>query len=249
MARVPPGPTVAESSYVQIRERLGSARRRGVAVLSEPDAKAVLALGGITVPGGGFAETAADAVKVASRLTAPLVVKVVSPGLLHKTDLGGVELGVRGEAEVVRACERIASRVREASPAATVSGFLVEEMAPVAIEIVASVTRDPRLGRVMMVGLGGVWVEVLRDVAFRLVPADRMDVDEMLDELRGAALLGAARGRGPVDRDALVTTLLSLSALGERLDADVEEIEINPLALSSSGAVALDAVVSLSRVA
>jgi succinyl-CoA synthetase beta subunit len=244
---VPPSFTVADAAYVEIRDRITAARRQGVELLSEPAAKAVLGLAGISVPNGGVAATASEAAALASRLTSPLAVKVVSPGLLHKSDVGGVELGLRDESEVARACERIASRVREASPGVELTGFLVEEMAPVTVEAVASVTRDPRLGRIMMVGLGGLWVEVLRDVAFRLVPSDRIDVEEMLDELRGAALLGSVRGRAPVDREALVSALLALSDLGERLDADVEEIEINPLGLWPRGASALDAVVRLKR--
>jgi succinyl-CoA synthetase beta subunit len=245
MPPVQPGAGVSDTAYRDIREGLTAARRRGVEVLSEPDAKALLALGGISVPAGGFAPSVADAVALASTLTAPLAVKVIAPGLLHKTDIGGVELGVR-PTDVAAACERIGTRVRNASPATVITGFLVEEMAPVSVEVVASVSRDARLGRIMMVGLGGVWVEALRDVVFRLVPVDRIDVDEMLDELRGAALLGGARGREPIDRGALTDALLALSALGERLDEDLAEIEINPLGLSPRGAVALDAVVRLS---
>jgi acetyl-CoA synthetase (ADP-forming) len=231
--------------YARARSLLAAARARNQRALSEPEAKAILHLCEIPTPAGGVAASGAEARALAAGLRPPLALKIVSPDILHKSDIGGVELNVAGDAEAEAAYERITRRVRERLPEARLDGVLVEEMASGGIEVVASVTRDPQLGPVLMVGLGGLWVELLRDVSFRLVPVDRADVVEMLGELQAAPVLSGARGGVAVDRDALVDALLALNDLSRELGEDVREVEINPLMVSSHGVSAIDAVILL----
>ena len=236
--------TVPESDFAGVRSRLAAARARGQRALAEPEAKAILRLSGIPTPRGGVATSAAEAGALAARLTPPFALKIVSPDLLHKSDIGGVELHVSG-ADVEAAYDRLTRRVRVRLPGDSLEGILIEEMVSGGVDIIGSVTHEPRFGPVLMVGLGGLWVEFLRDASFRLVPVDRADVVEMLDELKGAALLGGARGGAPVDRDALVDALLALCELARAAGEELQEVEINPLSASPRGVCAIDAVILL----
>lgn len=231
--------------FARVRSTLAAARAGGQRALSEPEAKAVLRLSGIPTPRGGVATSRVEARALASRLTPPLALKIVSPDALHKSDVGGVELNVGAGGEAEAAYDRLTRRARERLPGVRVEGILVEEMVSGSVEAVASVTRDPQFGLVLMAGMGGLWVELLRDVSFRLVPVDRGDVVEMLDELKGAALLGGVRGGAPVDKNALVDALLALGGLSQEFEEELQEIEINPLAVSSHGVCAVDAVILL----
>ena len=231
--------------FASVRSRLLAARARGQRALSEPEAKAVLRLSGIPTPRGGVAMSAAEARALADRLTPPLALKIVSPDVLHKSDIGGVELNVGGGAEAEAAYGRLTRGVRGQLPGVRLEGILIEEMVSGGVDIIGSVTRDARLGPVLMVGLGGLWVEFLRDVSFRLVPVDRGDVVEMLDELKGGALLGGVRGGAPLDRDALTDALLALCELAQESGEELQEVEINPLIVSPHGVCAIDAVLLL----
>jgi len=237
-------PSVTTPDLAAIRSLLSDARAAGRLALSEPEAKAVLRFAGIPTPPGGVAGSPAEAKALAARLTPPLALKIVSPDLLHKSDVGGIELNVPAE-EAGAAYERLTRRVRERLPGLKADGVLVEALVPRGVELVASVTRHPQLGPVLMVGMGGLWVELLRDVSFRLVPVARWDAEEMLGELRGAALLAGVRGGAPADRQALVDALLTLAGLAEALGEELAEVEINPLALLPRGVCALDAVIRL----
>jgi acyl-CoA synthetase (NDP forming) len=232
----------------KIRDCLSAARARGRRALSEPEAKQVLALADIACPRGGLAGSAAEAEALARELTSPLVLKVVSPDISHKTDVGGLELDVRDPAEAREAFDRLVTRVRERRPPARVDRVMVEEMVRGGVEVVASATRHAQLGPVLMVGLGGLWVEVLGDVSFRLIPVEEDDVEEMLAELRAAALLEGARGRA-LDRKALTGVLLALSALMQEFEREIDEVEINPLGVLPAGVRALDAAIILREAA
>lgn len=232
---------VSTRDFASVRSSLAAARARGQRALAEPEAKAILRLSGIPTPRGGVATSAAEAGVLAARLTPPFALKIVSPDVLHKSDIGGVELHVSGT-DVEAAYDRLTSRVRARLPGERLEGILIEEMVSGGVDIIGSVTRDARLGPVLMVGLGGLWVEFLRDVSFRLVPVDRADVVEMLDDLKGGALLGGARGGAPLDKDALVDALLALSELAQESGEELQEAEINPLVVSPHGVCAIDAV-------
>ncbi|MFN7087138.1 MAG: acetate--CoA ligase family protein [Burkholderiales bacterium] len=221
---------------------VAEARKRKRGALDELAAKTLLAQYGVAVPRSVKVADAGEAAAKAAALDFPVVVKVMSPDILHKSDAGGVKTGIGSAAE---AADAIRAMLREpAIAAARLDGFLIEEMAPAGQEMVVGGLRDPQFGPLVMVGVGGIFVEVLADVSFRICPITRLDAAEMLDELKGAALLGGVRGRKPVAREAIVDVLLKIGGENGLLmahAADLKEIDINPLIVSGSGAVAADA--------
>jgi acyl-CoA synthetase (NDP forming) len=225
---------------------IADALAHGRSALDEKAGKTLLGAYGIRTPRSALATTAADAECRAAALTPPFAVKVVSPDILHKSDAGGVALGLR-DAEAVRAAVE-AMAIKPAIAKARVEGWLVEEMIPPGREVVVGGLRDPQFGPMIMVGLGGVLVEVLKDVAFRICPIDAAEARAMLGELRGHALLTGFRGEAAVDTDALVDVMLRIGGadgLLMRHANTVAELDLNPLIVSASGAVAADARVML----
>ncbi len=189
-------------------EIIADARRQQRTALDEASGKRLLQSVSIPVPRGLLARDAEDAAAKAQALTAPLVVKVVSANILHKSDVGGVRLHLR-DAAAVRDAVAAMSEI-PAIRAAGIDGWLIEEMAPKGQEVVIGGYRDPQFGPVVMVGLGGIFVEILKDVAFRICPIDAGDARSMLGELKGAALLDGARGQRPVDKAALIDALMKV---------------------------------------
>jgi acyl-CoA synthetase (NDP forming) len=222
-------------------ELIAAARAQSRAALDELAGKQLLAGFGVKVPRSVTVPNA-GAAAAAAGLTPPLAVKVMSPDILHKSDAGGVKIGLQNAHEVGQAIDAMATL--PAIKAARIDGYLIEEMAPAGQEIVVGSVRDPDFGPMVMVGLGGIFVEVLADVAFRICPITRLDAEEMLAELKGAAILEGARGRKPVSRDAIVDVLLKIGGddglLMRHVD-DFTEADINPLIVSETGAVAVDA--------
>jgi len=221
---------------------ISEARKQGRAALDELAGKQLLAAFGIAVPKSLVVRDAGEAASVFAALKPPLALKVTSPDILHKSDVGGVRVGLTSSEAIVEAISEMMAVPQIAS--ARVDGFLVEEMAPAGQEIVVGGVRDPQFGPLVMVGLGGVFVEVLADVAFRICPITRLDAGEMLDELKGAPLLRGARGRLPASRAAIVDVLLKVGGedgLLMRHAADIQEADINPIIVSADGAVAVDA--------
>jgi acyl-CoA synthetase (NDP forming) len=215
--------------------------RRGNA-LSERESLAFVAAAGIAVTEPIAVRDAAAAVAAARTVGRPVALKLDADGLAHKSDMGGVALGLRGDDAVYGAALSLLENGRR--HALAVRGLLVAAMAPPGVEVIIGLRRDPQFGPAVLVGLGGVLTEVLDDVAIRLAPLDRAAADEMLDELRAAALLRGVRGRPPVDREALVEMLVALGRLGvER--PDVLEVDLNPVVASARGALAVDALVVL----
>jgi len=223
-------------------ELIAQARAAKRAALDELAGKRLLAGFGVSVPRSRVVQDAGAAAAACRELKPPLVLKIMSPDLLHKSDAGGVKVGLGSAAEVEDAVR--AMMKQPAIEGARIDGFLLEEMAPAGVEVVVGGLRDPQFGPLVMAGLGGVFVEVLADVAFRICPVTRLDAEEMLDELKGAALLRGARGRRPVSREAIVDVLLKVggeSGLLMTHGADIAEADINPLIVSDRGAVAVDA--------
>ena len=211
-------------------------------MLDELSGKRLLAEFGIAVPRSCLVQDTAEAAAAVGKLKPPLVLKVVSPDIPHKSDAGGVKTGLRSAGEVEEAIR--AMMKLPAIEGARIDGFLLEEMAPPGQEVVIGGVGDPQFGPLVMVGLGGILVEVQGDVSFRICPIARLDAEEMLDELKGAALLRGARGGKPVSRAALVDALLKIG--GERgllmtHAQNIAEADVNPLIVSESGAVAVDA--------
>ena len=223
-------------------EVVAQARAAGRTTLNEAEGKALLAAFGMRTPQSEVVADSAAGAKAAATMTAPFVVKVVSGEILHKSDAGGVALHLPDAQAVARAIEEMASKPVIA--AAKVDGWLVEEMAPKGREVVIGGFRDPQFGPMLMVGLGGIFVEVLKDVAFRLCPIDRITAQDMLAELKGYALLQGARGEAPVDTEALIEAMLALGGpdgLLLRYADEIAEADINPVIVSENGAVAVDA--------
>jgi succinyl-CoA synthetase beta subunit len=221
---------------------LSSARAAGRNSLDESAGKALLAGHGIRVPQSRVAKGVAEVDAVMNGLQVPVVVKVMSPDILHKSDAGGVKINLRSAGEVKAAIEGMlaAPKIR----GARIEGFLVEEMAPAGHELVIGGLRDPQFGPLVMVGLGGIFVEILKDVSFRLCPITRIDAEEMLDELKAAAILKGARGGEPASREAIIDVLLKVGGEEGVLlthAADISEADINPLIVSDTAAVAVDA--------
>lgn len=219
-----------------------SARATGLRSLDEPAGKQLLAAFGLTIPASRVVHDRRDLDRLEATLRAPYVLKVVSSDVLHKSDVGGVVVGLQCAADVARELEQMRSALQARGLRA--ERWLVEEMAPPGLEFVIGGTADPEFGPMLMAGLGGVFVEVLKDVAFRICPIARIDALEMLAELRGAALLHGARGRAAVDVEVIVDALLKVGGAGGVLmtcAADVAEVDINPLIIGAAGAVAVDA--------
>ena len=221
---------------------IAAARAQGRNALDEMAGKQLLASFNVAVPKSVVVPNAGAVAGAIAKLKPPFALKIMSPDILHKSDAGGVRIGLKTAAEIEQAIA-----VMAASPAirnAKLDGYMIEEMAPAGQEIVVGAVRDPDVGPMVMVGLGGIFVEVLADVAFRICPITRLDAGEMLDELKGAAVLKGARGRPPVSRAAIIDVLLKIGGedgLLMRHADDFTEADINPLIVSETGAVAVDA--------
>ncbi|HEU5158861.1 MAG TPA: acetate--CoA ligase family protein [Streptosporangiaceae bacterium] len=210
--------------------------------LPEHAAKEWISGFGVTVPRGATAGEPAEVAAAASGLRPPLVVKAYGDGLAHKSEAGGVRLGLTSAAAAASAADEM--RAALADRGVTPAGFLVEEQAEPGVEVIVGAVRDPVFGPVVLAGLGGVWTEALADTALRLCPITPDDAREMLAELRGAALLDGFRGAPPVDREALVEVLLAVGGPGgaaETLGDSLAEFELNPVICGPNGAVAVDA--------
>ncbi len=221
---------------------IAGARAQKRQALDELAGKNLLASFGVAVPRSVIVKDAKSVSTAVAQLKPPFALKIMSPDILHKSDAGGVRIGLKSGAEVEQAIQAMAAL--PAIKSARIEGFLVEEMAAAGQEIVVGAVRDPDFGPMVMVGLGGIFVEVLADVAFRICPITRLDADEMLDELKGAAILKGARGRKPVSREAILDVLMKIGGenglLMKHAD-DFKEADINPLIVSESSAVAVDA--------
>ena len=224
------------------QELIAQVRREGRTALDEQAGKSLLAEYGVAVPLSLTVKSASEVDAVFEKLCPPLVVKIMSPDILHKSDAGGVKVGLKSAVEVKNAIDDMANSPK--IKGAHIDGYLIEEMAPAGQEMVVGAVRDANFGPLLMVGLGGIFVEVLRDVSFRICPITRLDAQEMLDDLKGAAILDGARGRKAVSREAIIDVLLKVGdengLLMQHAD-DFAEADINPLIVSESGAVAVDA--------
>ncbi len=218
--------------------RYSRALRRGVAAVAAPNGRAenlegaaldaMLTEHGLPVPKGIVAATPGDAGVMAARIGFPVAVKIVSPQASHKTEIGGVALGLMDAASVCAAAEAMAARLASHDPRARVDGFLVQEMVD-GLEVILGVREDPQFGPFMLIGLGGIQVEVMRDVAIRLLPIDEEAARDMIASLRGVPLFGQFRGRQPRDIDAVVRAMVGLSNIFIAHRTWLSDLEINPL--------------------
>lgn len=222
-----------------------SARTAGRTALTEIEAKALLAGLGIAVPRGDLARSEDEALAVARRLDVPMVLKVVCPGLTHKSDVGGVLLPVAPDA-VPGAYRRLLERVRTHLPDAQPDGVLVEEFIEGGVECILGFTRAGRFGPVVMFGLGGLFVEALDAVSFRLAPLGMDEAAELLADAPGTRCLDGFRGRPAASRDALARAVVAAGSIGQNpAFRAIREVDINPLLALPDRVVALDAVITL----
>jgi acyl-CoA synthetase (NDP forming) len=173
------------------------------------------------------------------------VLKVVSPQITHKSDVGGVKLNLNSQKEVRAAFDEIVASAQQAVRDATIEGVSVQQMARPGVEVIIGMTKDPQFGPVLMFGLGGVLVEVLKDVAFRIVPLTPRDARQMIREIKGFPILEGFRGQEPADLEALEGILLRLSSFVEE-HPEIEEMDLNPIFAYGDGAVAVDARIVVS---
>jgi acyl-CoA synthetase (NDP forming) len=209
---------------------------------SEVGARRLLAEAGVPVVPGGLARSADEAVEIAFRVGLPVALKICSAQITHKSDIGGVVLGLGSEAEVRGGYEKVRA-AGQAVPEATVDGVLVTPMRTGGTELLAGVTVDPAFGPVLAVGLGGIWVEVLNDTSLRLLPVDAAEVRRMLGELRGLPLLQGARGTAPASLDAVAGAIAALGEAALALDGTLRALEVNPLWVNGDQVEALDVLV------
>jgi acyl-CoA synthetase (NDP forming) len=224
------------------KDLITCARAAGRSALDEASAKSLLAGWGIRTPRSVVVANGATAPEAVARLTPPFAVKVVSPDILHKSDVGGVMLGLPDGAAVAAAIASMAAKPRIAS--AHVEGWLIEEMIPAGREVVIGGFKDPQFGPMIMAGLGGVLVEVLEDVAFRICPLTRAEAADMLTSLKGARLLDSVRGQRPVDKNALIDVIVRIggeNGLLMSLADEIAEADLNPVIVNENGVVAADA--------
>ncbi len=212
----------------------------------EPEAVCLLKQYRIPYPDHGVAYDAEEAARMAEELGCPVVLKVVSPDVPHKSDVGGILVGLKSASEVRQGFATIVERVTSNLPQARIEGVLVCKQASSGLEVIVGALEDVTFGPTVMFGLGGIFAEVLRDVTFRVAPLTRHDGEEMVRELRGYPLLIGARGQPPRDMDALVNLLLSVSQMVmER--ANIEELDLNPVRLFEHGLLVLDARMVVKR--
>jgi acetyl-CoA synthetase (ADP-forming) len=216
------------------------ALKKGQKALSEYESKKLLKAYGFPVVREELVDSRAGAVKAAKAIGLPVVLKGCSAEIAHKTEKKLIEVDLRTLKEVQRAYEDIKERVGST----LLDGILVQEMVKGSRELVIGMIRDAQFGPCVMFGLGGIFTEVLKDVSFRIAPLERRDALEMAKEIKGAPVLGAFRGMAAIDMDLLVSMLINAGKLGLELEA-VKEVDVNPLIISGSRPVAVDALVVL----
>jgi succinyl-CoA synthetase beta subunit len=209
---------------------------------SEHQALAFLALQGVPVVPATLASDAAQAVAAARTLGGSVVVKVASPDIAHKSDIGGVVLNLQGDDAVRAAVQQVLQAAQDKCPTAQIEGVIVAPMRERGIELFVGYTRDPQWGPVLAVGLGGVWVEILQDVALRPLPVDAREIKRMLTGLRGAKLLTGQRGVPAADLDAVAGAIERIAQAIMNLGPDLEALDVNPLWVRGSQVEALDAL-------
>ncbi|PIV69060.1 MAG: acetyl-CoA synthetase [Candidatus Aenigmarchaeota archaeon CG01_land_8_20_14_3_00_37_9] len=216
------------------------ARKENRKNLTELESREILKHYRIPVVDGLVVQQIEDALAFADKRGYPLVLKVVSKDIIHKTDAGGVIIGVKNEKELRDGLIELIKNIKKNKPEARIDGIFVQKMLPKAAEVIVGGKKDPTFGQVLLFGLGGVFVEVFNDVSFRVVPINEKDAVNMISEIKGVKVLRGARGQKPVDFKALVDILIRTSRMLEEND-DIVELDINPVFALTEGAVAVDA--------
>lgn len=234
-----------EADHEAVREVISSVRSEGRLQLSENEGKRILKAYGIATPREGIAHDLASALKLAEEIGYPVVMKVESPDIAHKTDVGGVVLDIDDGQELERSYQVMLSKVREKLPKARVTGVSIQKMVK-GREVIVGMVRDDQFGPVITFGLGGIFVEIMRDVTQGIAPLDRDDVERMVRSIRAYPMLAGARGKRPGDIPALVEVILKISQMAMEFP-ELEELEMNPVMVGDegTGVTAVDALVTI----
>ncbi len=214
--------------------------KKGVTQVGEDEAMQILTYYGFQFPKRALARTSKEAVQIASQIGFPVVMKISSPDILHKTDVGGVRVNVKTPNKAEDAFLEITSNARRIIPDAFIKGVMIFEMLKGGKEVILGVTYDRTFGHMIMFGLGGIYVEVLKDVAFRIVPVTLQNAIAMVNEIKTIGLLRGARGEPPADINAVASSIVNLSCLVSDFP-EIQELDVNPLMVMEKGAMALDA--------
>ncbi|MBC7316984.1 MAG: acetate--CoA ligase family protein, partial [Chloroflexi bacterium] len=209
--------------------------------IGDAEAQDILKAYGITTPKSAVGATPEEAVAICREIGYPVVMKIASPDILHKSDVGGIIVGVKSDEEARAAFDTLIQRALAHKPGATIWGVQVQEMVTNAREVIIGMNRDPQFGPLVMFGLGGIYVEVLKDVVFRVAPMSRRQAEEMVSSIRSYKLLTGVRGQPPADVRAVVETILRVAQLVTDFP-EIAELDINPLLVREEGrgAVAVD---------
>jgi acetyl-CoA synthetase (ADP-forming) len=227
-----------------VSETFKKAIKEGRKFLLEPEAKTVCVEYGIPVTKFEVAKSDAEAVKFAEAIGFPVVLKVVSPDIIHKSDVGGVIVSLKSAREVRDAYKRILGNVKKHRADAKIVGILVQEMAPASTEVIVGAIKDPQFGPALMFGLGGIFVEVLKDVTFRIAPINDDEAREMITEVRAYPLLKGYRNLPSADIEAIIKILLNTSRLVMEHE-EIKEVDLNPIMVYEKGAKTVDARIIL----
>src|SRR5438477_5706858 len=227
------------SDRTDVRRILDTVRTEGRTALSAPEGKLVCEAYGIAVPKEGVATTAADAAKIAAGMGFPVVLKIVSPEILHKTEAGGVLVGVKSADEAQKGFDTIMSNAKKYDAKANLLGVQVQQMLVGGQEVIIGAVTDPSFGKLVAFGLGGILVEVLKDITFRLAPATRDDALSMLDGIAAAEILKGVRGADPVNRESLAGMIVNVSTLISDFP-EIAEMHLNPVFATPAGPLAAD---------
>jgi len=233
-------PTATVETIIQ------SARNEKRKLLLEPEAKEICLAYGMPTPAFGVAQNPSEAIKLAGEIGFPVVLKVVSQDVLHKTEAGAVLLDLNSIEQVEDGYNQIISRVRTYNARARISGVLVQHMAPKGIEVIVGGLRDSQFGPTVLFGLGGIFVEILKDASFRVSPLSELDSRQMIREIRAYSILQGARGQPASDEEAIVRILQSTSRIMIENPA-IQQMDLNPVIVYAAGANIVDARIILSE--
>jgi acetyl coenzyme A synthetase (ADP forming)-like protein len=236
--------TIRTQDRNAVRQILDRAKAAGRTSLTAPEARGICEAYGINIPKEGLARTASEAIPLATEIGFPVVMKIVSPQILHKTEAGGVLVGVKSAEQVAQGFATIVENARRYAPEAEIQGVQIQQMIGGGHEVIIGAVTDPAFGKLVAFGMGGVLVEVLKDITFRLAPATQEDALSMLDGIQAAEILRGVRGAEPVHRDALATMIERVSALVADFP-EISELDLNPVFASPAGATAADVRVVL----
>jgi len=212
--------------------------------LTEIESKELLKQAGIAVVETKLAKTKKEAVSLSKKIGFPIVLKIASPDIIHKSDSGGVKVGLASITQVGNAYGEIMSSVKQRFPKAKIQGISVQKMARPGLEVIIGMSKDAQFGPVLMFGLGGILVEILKDVSFRIVPVTRKDAEDMIKEIKGYPLLQGYRGQEPADIPSLERLIVQVSDFVEQ-NPQIKELDLNPVFAYKDGAIAVDARITL----